>query len=325
VIEKVTPSGQLSIVAGTGTWGPPTPGPATNSDLNYPRDVAVDNSGNLYIAGSGDNQVEKVTAGGQLSIVAGTGTAGAPSPGGPATSSDLNNPYGVAVDASGNLYIADTHNDVIEKVDTSGVLSIVAGTGTAGAPAAGTATSSALNQPNGVAVDSSGNLYIADSNNNVIEKVTTSWTVPGPPTNVTATAGSAQASVTWSAPVSDGGAPISNYSVQYSTDGGASWSTATMCTGLATSCKVTSLTNVSSYLFRVLAANVIGTGDPSTPSAVTPTSSTTPSAVAPTSSAKAFTLAATGSNLAWLLDASGVLVLSGVVLGATLRRRRTHP
>jgi Fibronectin type III domain/NHL repeat len=245
--------------------------------------------------------------------VAGTGTADPPTPG-PARSSDLSSPISVAVDAGGNLYIADSNNNVIEKVTAGGQLSIVAGTGTADPPTPGPARSSDLSSPTSVAVDAADNLYIADYGNSVIEKVTTSWTVPGPPTNVTATAGSAQASVTWSAPVPDGGAPISNYIVQYSTDGGASWSTATMCTGLATSCKVTSLTNVSSYLFRVLAANVIGTGDPSTPSAVTPTSS-----------AKALTLAETGSNLAWLLDASGVLVLSGVVLGATLRRRRTHP
>jgi sugar lactone lactonase YvrE len=305
LVEKVTSGGVLSIVAGSGNVGRPTPGPATASALYYPFSVAIDSAGNLYIADSSNDVVEKVTSGGVLSIVAGTGTGGAPTPG-LATSSDLSDPQGVAVDSAGNLYIADANNSVIEQVTPFGVLSIVAGTGTFGPPTPGPAAASALNFPYGVAVDSSGNLYIADFGNNVVEEVTTSWTVPGPPTTVTATAGNAQANVTWSAPTSDGGARITSFSVQYSTDGGASWTTASMCTGLATSCTVTGLTNGSSYLFRVLATNVIGTGDPSTSSAVTLTA-----------------LAATGSNLATLLGASGVLGLCGVVIGATSRRRRS--
>jgi hypothetical protein len=179
-IFKVTPSGTLSIIAGTGGSGPPTPGPATSSPLYSPADVAVDSVGNLYIADQGNNLIEEVTPSGTLSIIAGTpGSSGAPSPG-PATSSPLNNPLGVAVDSASNLYIADQGNNVIEEVTPSGTLSIIAGTGSLGAPAPGPATSSPLSYPGAVAVVSPGNFYIADSSNSQVEQVT-----PGTPVTTT--------------------------------------------------------------------------------------------------------------------------------------------
>jgi hypothetical protein len=120
--------------------------------------------------------VEKVTPGGTLSIVAGNGSFGYPTPG-PATSSALRNLTGVAVDAAGNLYIADLGNFVVEKVTPGGALSIFAGNFTAGFPTPGPATNSALNGPSGVAVDGAGNLYIADTGNFVVEKVTAGGTL----------------------------------------------------------------------------------------------------------------------------------------------------
>lgn len=171
VVEKVTPGGILSIVAGTGTSGPPTPGPATSSDLADPGGVAVDAAGDLYIADSVNNVVERVTPGGILAVVAGTGTLGPPAPG-PATSSPLANPAGVAVDIAGNLYIADNLSEVVEKVTPQGVLSIVAGTGNRGAPTPGPATSSPIGSPTELALDAAGNLYIADGDNRVVEEVT---------------------------------------------------------------------------------------------------------------------------------------------------------
>jgi sugar lactone lactonase YvrE len=161
----------LSVSAGSGAFGAPTPGPAANSALYIPSGVAVDGAGNIYIADSGNGVVEKVTPAGMLSIVAGTGTNGAPTPG-PATSSNLWGPQGVAVDGAGNVYIADSGNSVVEKVTPAGVLSILAGTGTYGAPTPGPATSSELGAPMGLAVDGSGNVYIADYVNNIVEKVT---------------------------------------------------------------------------------------------------------------------------------------------------------
>jgi sugar lactone lactonase YvrE len=168
-IEKVTPAGVLSVIAGTGTDGPPTAGPATSSDLNYPNGVAVDGAGNVYIADTFNNQIEKVTPAGSLSVIAGTGTAGSPIAG-PATSSHLHFPNGVAVDGAGNVYIADTNNSEIEKVTPAGSLSVIAGTGIPAAPTAGPATSSNLHFPNGVTVDGAGNVYIADSSNSQIER-----------------------------------------------------------------------------------------------------------------------------------------------------------
>jgi sugar lactone lactonase YvrE len=175
-IEKVTPGGTLSIIAGTGTAGAPTPGPATSSRLDGPYGVAVDSSGNVYIADTSNNEIEKVTPGGTLSIIAGTGTAGAPTPG-PATSSRLDIPYGVAVDSSGNVYVADEANAEIEKVTPGGTLSIIAGTGTVGTPTPGPATSSRLDSPYGVAVDASGNVYIADGGDSQVLKVTPGGTL----------------------------------------------------------------------------------------------------------------------------------------------------
>jgi len=117
---------ELSPFAGNGGYGLPTPGAATSSTLYYPDDVAVDASGDVYIADSLNNEVEKVTPSGQLSVIAGTGSAGTPTAG-PATSSRLDDPTGVAVDAAGDVYIADNDNAVVEKVTPSGQLSLFAG------------------------------------------------------------------------------------------------------------------------------------------------------------------------------------------------------
>lgn len=171
-VEKVTPHGTLSVVAGSGAYGAPTPGPATASALRNPGDVAVDpTTGNLYIADPFNNEVEKVTRQGTLSIIAGTGAAGAPTAG-PATQSALNLPHGVAVNSTGDLYIADYNNSEVEKVTPQGTLSIVAGTGTPGSPTPGPATRSALDDPLGVGVDpGTGDLYIADTDSNQVERV----------------------------------------------------------------------------------------------------------------------------------------------------------
>lgn len=177
VIEKVTPAGTLSIIAGEinqNTSGAPTPGgQATATSLDYPQAVAVDSSGNFYI-GEGED-ADKVNTAGVLSIFAGGsfGT-GYPTPG-PATSSHVNDIQGLAVDSAGNVYMADSGNCVIEKVTPSGTLSIFAGIiGQCGPATAGPALSSELNQPNGITLDSAGNLYVADTANNTIDKITPS-------------------------------------------------------------------------------------------------------------------------------------------------------
>ena len=173
VIEKVTPGGTLSIIAGTGTAGQPTPGPATASSLHAPAGVAVDGAGDLYIADTGNHVVEEVTPAGVLSIVAGTGAAGLPVAG-PATSSPLGGPSALALDAAGDLYIADgagaSGNPYVEEVTPAGRLSVFAGDGARGLPTAGAAISSPLRAPTGIAVDPSGDVFIADAAANSVRQ-----------------------------------------------------------------------------------------------------------------------------------------------------------
>jgi hypothetical protein len=150
-------------------------GPATSAKLNYPAGIAIDASGNLYICDSYNNRIRKVSTLGIISTFAGTDTAGYTGDGGPATSAKLRFPTGIAVDATGNIYFAESGNNVIRKVNTSGIISTFAGTDTADYSGdGGPATSAKLNQPVGVAIDSIGNIYIADYLNNVVRKVNTS-------------------------------------------------------------------------------------------------------------------------------------------------------
>ncbi len=146
--------------------------PPTNAYFNYPDGVAVDSAGDVFIADSGHNAVVEVKAG-TLSVVAGNGTAGFSGDDGAATLAMLNAPSGVALDGHGNLFIADTDNHRIRKVDTSGIITTVAGNGNAGYNGEGAATGAYLNFPEGVAVDSLGDVFIADTYNNRIREVTT--------------------------------------------------------------------------------------------------------------------------------------------------------
>ena len=168
-------TGNISTVAGNGIGGYAGDGAsATLAQLNYPLGVAVDASGNIYIADYSNHRVRKVTfSTGNISTIAGTGVRGFAGDGGQATSAQLDFPRRVAVDGSGNLYIADTGNHRVRKMPAAGgVINTVAGTGTAGYNGddiAGTAAD--LNTPVGIAVDFPGNLYIADSDNHRVRKM----------------------------------------------------------------------------------------------------------------------------------------------------------
>jgi sugar lactone lactonase YvrE len=167
-------TGKISTVAGNGTTGyAGDNGPATSANLTNAYGVVVDGSGNLYISDPSNCVVRKVDSTGKITTYAGTGTPGGFSgDGGAANKAQLNSPTGLALDSSGNLYIADSYNNRIRMVDTSGNIKTVAGNGTAGFASDGTdATLGSLNTPLGVAVDSAGTLYIADTVNNVIRTV----------------------------------------------------------------------------------------------------------------------------------------------------------
>jgi sugar lactone lactonase YvrE len=171
-IRKVTTDGIIHTVAGGGTTGLGDGGPAASAQLKNPEGIAVDLEGNLIIPDTGNNRVRKVTPDGMINTIAGNGTPGFAGDGGRAIDAQLNGPCGVAVDGAGNLYIADTRNERVRRVTTSGIINTVAGDGTNGfAGDGGPATSAQLDLPIGVAVDGAGDLFIADSNNMRVRKV----------------------------------------------------------------------------------------------------------------------------------------------------------
>src|ERR1700733_6463420 len=163
----------ITTVAGTDFTFPNSPLPALNAPLGAVTGVAVDANGDVYAADPSNNLVMRFVPGGQMTVVAGNGTSGYSGDGGPATSASLQGPNSVAVDSAGNLYIADSGNDLIRKV-SNGTITTVAGNGSFGFSGdGGAATSASLNLRlgGGVAVDLTGNLYIADTQNSRIRKV----------------------------------------------------------------------------------------------------------------------------------------------------------
>jgi sugar lactone lactonase YvrE len=173
-VRRVAPDGVITTVAGSGTAGfSGDGGQAILAQLGAPSALAIDGSANLFILDT--NRVRKVAPGGVISTVAGTGTAGFSGDGGPATAAQVNAPEDLAVDAAGNLYIADYLNNRVRKVTPGGLISTFAGTGDKGfAGDGGQAASALLNVPAGLAFDAAGNLYIADYGNNRVRAV-----VPG--------------------------------------------------------------------------------------------------------------------------------------------------
>jgi uncharacterized protein (TIGR03437 family) len=175
-VRYIAPNGNLYTFAGANQWDTfgGDGGPANAASLFHPYGLAVDGQGNVYIADSANNRVRKVATDGTITTVAGTGTAGFSGDGGPAVNAKLNRPWDVAVDSSGDLYIADYNNQRIRLVDGSGTITTIAGNGGVGYTGDGAAATSAqMNYPTGVAVDvTNGNVYIADSGNNVIRQLT---------------------------------------------------------------------------------------------------------------------------------------------------------
>ncbi len=188
LIRKVTTNGIISTIGGSCTgyssynfctkprgYGGDG-GPATSATLNYPTGISVDGSGNVYFSDYKNYRVRKIAAGTSIiTTVAGNGTSGYSGDGGAATAAEVSKPWGVAVDSSGNIYVADWMNQSVRKITSAGVINTIAGNGTAGYSGdGGAATSAAMEDPEGVAIDRSGNLYIADTDNNRIRVVGTS-------------------------------------------------------------------------------------------------------------------------------------------------------
>ena len=190
-IRKVNTDGIITTVAGKGPAGYNRDGiPATDALLNSACGITMDASGNLYIADCYNHRVRKVDTNGIITTVAGNGTNGFTGDGGFAVEAQIDHPRDVTADSTGNLYFSDSYNHRIRKVDTSGIITTIAGSGPAGSYLGeyggdgGLSTQARLSQPHGIVLDSTGNLYIADSFNNRVRKVHTNGiitTVAGSP------------------------------------------------------------------------------------------------------------------------------------------------
>ena len=178
-IRKVDAAGVITTVAGNGDlFGVSIDrgdgGPATAANLNLPADIAVDAAGNLYIADTQNQRIRKVDAAGVMTTIAGNGEQGFSGDGGPATAARLNHPEGAAADTAGNLYIADTGNGRIRRVDPAGNITAIAGNGQFSGDIGdgGPAVEARLFFPSGIAADAAGNLYVADTFNERIRILT---------------------------------------------------------------------------------------------------------------------------------------------------------
>ena len=175
-VRRVGPDGTIETVAGTGQMGfSGDGGPATEAALNTPYDVALDAAGNLYIADLGNSRVRRVTPDGEITTIAGGGAqpAGGLNDGATATMLQLTAPRNLAVDSEGNIYISDFSGHRVFRRSPAGALWIVAGTGEPGYSGdGGPARAAQLSYPAGLALNAAGDLYIGDSQNHVIRKVT---------------------------------------------------------------------------------------------------------------------------------------------------------
>ena len=173
-IRKISTNGIIiTTVAGVNVAGySGDGGPATNAQLSWSRGIAVDASGNVYFSDTNNHRIRKVSTNGIITTFAGNGSAGYSGDGGLATSAQIDYPTAVALDGLGNLYLADTANHRIRKIARNGTITTVAGDGFQGYFGdGGPAASARLDLPLGLAVDTMGNLYIADANNRVIRKI----------------------------------------------------------------------------------------------------------------------------------------------------------
>jgi len=175
-IRKVTPTGLVSTLAGLAGVSGGNDGSATAARFNAPVGMAADSAGNLYVADSRNHAIRKVTPAGLVSTLAGTaGLSG--SADGSGAAALFNYPWGIAADSSGNVYVADTGNNTVRKLTPAGLVSTLAGVAGVSGSVEGSAAAARFNSPLGIAIDSAGNLYVADTSNYTIRKVTSAGLV----------------------------------------------------------------------------------------------------------------------------------------------------
>lgn len=173
-IRKVSTAGIITTVAGSSSIRlySSDGGPAVSAQLCTPENVVVDRSGNLFFADTCTHRIRMVSRSGIITTVAGSGVQGYSGDGGPAVTAQLNFPYGIALDGSGNLFIADTRNNSVRMVSANGNITTVAGTGTAGYSGdGGLAINAQLSFPAGIAVDGYGSIFVADTLNQRVRMI----------------------------------------------------------------------------------------------------------------------------------------------------------
>jgi sugar lactone lactonase YvrE len=170
-IRKITPTGLVSTLAGTAGLSGATDGTGSGARFAGPAGVAVDSAGNVYVADAGNYTIRKITAAGVTSTFAGTAQQYG-SADGTASAARFSFPYGLALDVAGNLYVADTSNQTIRKITPAGAVSTLAGTAGQSGAADGNGSAAKFNFPQGIAVDPSGVVYVADTANDTIRKIT---------------------------------------------------------------------------------------------------------------------------------------------------------
>ncbi len=186
-IRKISNTGIITTIAGNGVSGNSGDGgPAIAASTDPPYAITVDVLGNVYFSNYFTHYIRKISTTGIITTIAGTGTSGFSGNGGPAISAQLNNPEGLKADACGNLFIAESGNFIVRKINAAGIISTVAGNNTSGFSGdGGLATAASMQYAMDIALDSAGNLYIADHDNYVIRKVT-NVTKPSPKLKISA-------------------------------------------------------------------------------------------------------------------------------------------
>jgi sugar lactone lactonase YvrE len=189
-IRKITPGGAVTTLAGYSQTTGSADGTGSAARFNYPQGVAVDEYGNVYVADSWNNMVRKITPSGIVTTLAGTAGVNGGSSDGTGSAARFNQPNGVAVDGAGNVYVADTLNNTIRRITPAAVVTTLIGTPGAAGSSDGIGSGAQINSPEGVAVDVTGNISVADFGNNTIRKGTSvSPVIATQPQSFVATAG----------------------------------------------------------------------------------------------------------------------------------------